>query len=107
MGKYTHIGPLGNAVRDAEQVNAKLNAVPRCRSNIVKDPKTPMDMVRSVRTFLDEPRLREEPPELCVLSYAGHSIQRAGEVYLVPTDAKLEDEAEDCAIECLSLGKLL
>jgi hypothetical protein len=51
--------------------------------------------------------MREEPPGLFVLSYAGHSIQREGEVYLVPTDAKLEDEAEDCAIECLSLGKLL
>jgi len=66
-----------------------------------------MDMVRSVRTFLDEPSLREEPPELFVLSYAGHSIQREGEVYLVPTDAELQNEAEDCAIECLSLGKLL
>ena len=64
-------------------------------------------MVSSVRTFLDEPRLREEPPGLFVLSYAGHSIHREGEVYLVPTDAKLEDESEDYAIECLSLGKLL
>ena len=96
VGKYTHIGPLGNAVRDAEQVNAKLNAVPRCRSGIVKDPKTQIDMLSSVRRFLDDPRLREEPPELFVLSYAVHSLQREGEVYLVPTDAKLEDEAEDC-----------
>ena len=104
---YKHIGTLSNAVRDAEQVKAKLNAVPSCRCGIVKDPKTHIDMLRSVRTFLDDSRLREEPPELFVLSYAGHSIQREGEVYLVPTDAKLEDEAEDCAIECLSLGKLL
>ena len=70
--------------------------MPRYRSSIVKDPKTQMKMVSSVRKFLDEPRLREEPPELFVLSYAVHSLQREGEVYLVPTDAKLEDEAEDC-----------
>jgi hypothetical protein len=107
VDKYKHIGTLSNAVRDAEQVEAKLNAVPRCRCGIVKDPKTQIDMLSRVRTFLDDPRLREEPPELFVLSYAGHSIQREGEVYLVPTDAKLEDEAEDCAIECLSLGRLL
>ena len=81
--------------------------MPSCRYGIVKDPKTQIDMLRSVRTFLDDARLRSEPPELFVLSYAGHSIQREGEVYLVPTDAKLEDEAEDCAIECLSLGRLL
>ena len=107
VDKYKHIGTLSNAVRDAEQINAKLNAVPRCRSGIVKDPETQMKMVSSVRTFLDEPRLREEPPGLFVLSYAGHSIQREGEVYLVPTDAELQNEAEDCAIECLSLGRLL
>jgi hypothetical protein len=74
VDKYKHIGTLSNAVRHAEQVNAKLNAVPRCRSRIVKDPKTQMKMVSSVRKFLDEPRLREEPPELFVHSYAGHSI---------------------------------
>ena len=93
---YKHIGTLSNAVRDAEHVNAKLNAVPGCRCGIVKDPKTQIDTMSSVRRFLDEPRLREEPPELFVLSYAVHSLQREGEVYLVPTDAKLEDEAEDC-----------
>jgi hypothetical protein len=107
VDKYKHIGTLSNAVRDAEQVHEKLNAVPRCRCGIVKDPKIQIDMLSSVRTFLDDPCLREEPPELFVLSYAGHSIQREGEVYLVPTDAKLENEAEDCAIECLSLGRLL
>ena len=60
----------------------------------MKDPKNEMKMVSSVRKFLDEPSFREESPELVVLSYTGHSIQREGEVYLVPTDAKLEDEAK-------------
>ncbi len=95
MGTYTHVGALRNAVRDSRQVSAKLNDVPRCRSGIVKDPKTSIDMLHSVRRLLDEPRLREEFPELFWLSYAGHSIQREGEVYLVSTDAKLNDEAED------------
>ena len=38
VGKYTHCEALSNAVKDAEQVNAKLNDVPKCRSGIVKDP---------------------------------------------------------------------
>ncbi len=37
--KYIGIGTLSNAVRDAEQVDAKLNAVPSFRCGIVKDTK--------------------------------------------------------------------
>jgi hypothetical protein len=106
VGKYTHLGALNNAVRDAEQVNAKLNTVPSCRSDIVKDPKTKIELVRKIRKRLEEPRLQEKPPELFCLYYAGHAFEHGAKVYLVPTDAKLE-RMVDCEIECLSLDSLM
>jgi hypothetical protein len=107
VGEYKHLGALNNAVRDAEQVNAKLNDVPSCRSDIVKDPKTKIELVRKIRTLLEEPRLQEKPPELFCLYYAGHAFEHGAKVYLVPTDAKLERMVDDCEIECLSLDNLM
>jgi hypothetical protein len=61
VGEYKHLGALNNAVRDAEQVNAKLNTVPCCRSDIVKDPKTKTELKTKIRKRLEEPRLQEKP----------------------------------------------
>ena len=40
VANYKYMSVLNNPVRDAEQVNKKLNAVPKCRSDTVIDPTT-------------------------------------------------------------------
>jgi hypothetical protein len=106
--KYTSVLPvLSNAVRDAEQVNAMLNAVPNCRSDVVIDPTIKMDLKAKIRNRLQESSLQAKPPGLFWLYYAGHAIAHSnGKVYLVPTDAKLEhpDDYED---ECLGLDSVM
>jgi hypothetical protein len=102
--KYKYMSVLDNAVRDAEQVNKKLNAVPKCRSDIVLDPISKMFLKKKIRDTLQETRLQAKPPDLFWLYYAGHAIELSnGKVYLVPTDAKLEHVADDCDDECLGL----
>ena len=49
---YKYMSVLNNAVRDAEQVNKKLNAVPKCRSDTVLDPTTKMDLKNKIRNRL-------------------------------------------------------
>ncbi len=107
VGEYKHLGALNNAVRDAEQVNARLNNVPSCRSDIVKDPKTKIELKSKIRKRLEEPRLQEKPPELFCIYYAGHAFEHGAKVYLVPTDARLEHVVDDCDDECLSLDSLM
>ena len=108
VDKYKHIGTLSNAVRDAEQVNAKLNAVPKCRSDVVLNPTSKMDLKAKIRKRLQEPSLQAQPPEFFWLYYAGHAIELSnGKVYLVPIDAKLEHAADDCEDECLGLDRVM
>ena len=108
VGNYKYIGPLENAARDTEEVNKKLNVVPRCRSDIVLDPTTKADLLAKIRKQLEEHGLRGMPPELFLLYYAGHAIEHSnGKVYLVPTDAKLEHASDDCEDECLDLDTLM
>ena len=38
VDEYQYMGPLSNAVRDAEAVHAKLRAAPRCHSEIINNP---------------------------------------------------------------------
>jgi hypothetical protein len=105
---YKYMSVLNNAVRDAEQVNKKLNTVPKCRSDIVLDPTTKMDLKKKIRNTLQETRLQAKPPDLLWLYYAGHAIELSnGKVYLVPTDAKLEHVADDCEDECLGLDSVM
>jgi hypothetical protein len=105
--KYKHLKVLKNPVRDAKEINKQLNAVAGCRSILVTDPEVPGDILKSVRNCLKEPDLLDNPPEIFLFTYSGHAIQRDGEVYLVPTNAKVEKEAEDCDTDCFSLGQLL
>jgi hypothetical protein len=51
---YKYMSVLNNAVRDAEQVNKKLNAVPKCRSDTVIDPTTKVDLKKKIRQGLQE-----------------------------------------------------
>jgi len=50
--------------------------------------------------------LKQKPPILVILYYAGHGVQHRSKVYLVLGDANLED-LEDLDAECVSLDDIL
>jgi hypothetical protein len=53
----TSDGPLGNEVRDTEQVNAMLKAVHKCLSDVVLDPTNKVGLKARIRKRLQEPSL--------------------------------------------------
>ena len=93
VGNYRYEDTLHNAVRDAEEVNKKLNSVPNCHSAFLENPSTTSELLRKIIACWQEPGLREMPPELFMFYYAGHAIQLNSKVYLVPRMAKLDKEA--------------
>ena len=50
--------------------------------------------------------MKQKPPILVILYYAGHGVQHRSKVYLVLGDANLED-LEDLDAECVSLDDIL
>ena len=103
---YTNEKPLRNAARDAETVNRELKAVPGCYSDVLKNPKKKIDVLRFLRKIAQEPGLKQKPPILVILYYAGHGVQHRSKVYLVPGDADIKD-LEDLDTECVSLDDIL
>jgi hypothetical protein len=65
VGDYRHEDKLDNAVRDAEEVNKRLNSVPNCCSALLENPALPRELLRKIIECLQKPGLREKPPELC------------------------------------------
>ena len=103
---YTHTSPLCNAVRDAQAVNAALRKVPGCNSSVLCNPKTAAVLLESVQRHAEEKGLQDHPPEMYKVFYAGHGIQIGQDVYLVPTDAQV-DNPKFIPRECVSLKDLL
>ena len=103
---YAHLNSLSNAARDAETVNKELKAVPRCYSEVLKNPKKRSDMLRFLRKIAQEPGLKQKPPTLVILYYAGHGVQHRSKLCLVPGGANLED-LEGLDAECVSLDDIL
>jgi len=93
VGDYRHEDKLDNTVRDAEEVNKRLNSVPNCYSALLENPAWSRDLLRKIIECLQEPGLREKPPELFLFYYAGHAIQLNSKVYLVPSMAKLDNRS--------------
>ena len=102
----TKMNSLSNAARDAETVNRELKAVPGCYSAVLKNPKKKIDVLRFLRKIAQESGLKQKPPILVILYYAGHGVQHRSKVYLVPGDANLDD-LEDLDTECVSLDDIL
>ena len=101
VGNYRYLDKLDNAVRDAQEVNKRLNSVPNCYSALLENPAWPRDLLRKIIQCLQEPGLREKPPDLFLFYYAGHAIQLNSKVYLVPSWAKLDNRSM-YDVECLA-----
>ena len=110
VGEYAHIGNLSNAVQDAEAVCTRLKTAPNCHAAQITNTtatSTAVELLRSVRKYVQEPGLIKDPPALFIIHYAGHGIQTKGKtVYLVPGNARA-DHPGDLGHECLSLDTLL
>ena len=110
VGEYPHIGNLSNAVQDAEAVCTRLKTAPNCHAAQITNTtatSTAVELLRSVRKYVQEPGLIKDPPALFIIHYAGHGIQTKGKtVYLVPGNARA-DHPGDLGHECLSLDTLL
>ena len=61
VDKYAHMGNLSNALRDVEAVCKKLKATPGCYAALLSKTSTTSDMLKSVRSHLQEPGLLKPP----------------------------------------------
>jgi len=106
VDEYTHIQPLGNAVKDAEEVDRALKKVPGCYSAVLRNPTTRASLMRSIKRHVQNDDLRNKPPRLFFFYYAGHGIEHKRRVYLVPGDAKI-DEDDDPELDCVPLDMVM
>jgi hypothetical protein len=89
IGKYQVLGCLPNAVRDAQALCNKVNALPDCRAKLLKDLHDRKAIRIGIRQFLKD--LQKAPPGTVLVNYSGHGMQRGGTVYLLPGDADLSE----------------
>ena len=67
-----------------------------------KNPATKASIEEAIKTFVAG--LVNLPPEIVVLYFAGHGIRVGGKMFLVPSNANLDSEA-DLEQLCMSLEK--
>jgi len=92
--------PLRNPVNDAQDVAAELK-----RAGFTVHPHTNLnrrDLNQAIRQFT----VQAQTAQLAVVYYSGHGMQSAGENYLIPTDAHINDE-KDIRSEGVALRDLL
>ena len=80
LDKYENLVHLANAERDAREIQRRVNALPRCRAEVldhryVRDRST---FVRGVRTFLTREGMKATPPDVVATIYSGHGTYHKG-----------------------------
>lgn len=98
--EYRHGGRLKNPINDANGMNVSLK---RLNFDTLKyenaDLKT---MKRAINTFGNKLKTYD----VGLFFYAGHGIQVSGVNYLIPVDAKLDNE-NDVDYDCINVGRVL
>ena len=92
--------PLRNPVNDAQDVSAELK-----RAGFTVKTHTNLDrrgLNAAVRQFTNQ----AQSAQLALVYYSGHGMQSSGENYLIPTDARINDE-KDIRSEGMALKDLL
>ena len=96
---YKH-GKLANPTNDADAIEAVLKEL---EFDVTKlSNQSNRQMIKSITKITSS--LKEG--DLCFFFYAGHGCQVNGANYLVPIDAKIEDET-DIEFECLALDRVM
>ena len=89
---YTNVPPLANPRNDADDVS---NALKRIGFEVT----TGIDLKKlEMDASFDRFAQSSVGASLAVLYFAGHGVQSAGENYLVPVDARLEDDSIVAAV---------
>ena len=91
LGEYQHLPVLPNATRDARALVEKVNALPRCRAQLLADMPDRKSLRSGIRDFLRRPGLQQMPPETVLINCSGHGMQKDGAVYILPLNAELND----------------
>ena len=97
---YQSVVPLDNPGNDARDVSAALRR--QGFQVIAVLDQSRAEMRNSLRDFRD----RADAADVALVYYAGHGIEIAGRNYLVPVDARLEDE-RDAELEMIDLNLVL
>ncbi len=92
--------PLRNPVNDAQDVAAELR-----RNGFAVTQRTNLDR-RGLNETLRQFTTQANSAQLVVVYYSGHGMQTGGENYLIPTDARINDE-RDIRSEGISLAHIL
>jgi hypothetical protein len=78
IGGYEVLERLPNAVRDAQALCDKVNALPRCRAKLLADLPDRRAVQKGIVNFLKEPGLQKAPPATVLVNYSGHGMQKGG-----------------------------
>lgn len=97
---YRSVAPLGNPRRDAVAVTEALKA--QGFEVVSGDNLDRAGMQDALRRFRDV----ADGSDIALIYYAGHGIEIGGINYLVPVDARLDDE-RDAALEMIDLDQML
>lgn len=88
-GAYQNTAPLKNPVNDGKLMSATLEAM-GFKVTLASD----LDGKAMKKAMLEFGRALRASDSVGLFYYAGHAIQVAGENYLIPVDANLQDETE-------------
>ena len=91
LGEYKRLSGLPNATRDARALCKKVNALPRCKAQLLADRPDLITLRSGIRDFLRQPGLQKMPPETVLVNISGHGMQKDGTVYVLPLNAELND----------------
>lgn len=97
---YTAVATLDNPLNDSAAVTAVLTQ--QGFDVMQADDLDRNQMYDALRAFRD----MADKAEFALVYYAGHGIEVAGDNFLVPVDARLEDE-RDASVEMISLDVVM
>lgn len=97
---YAQVPALDNPVNDARAVSAALT-----RQGFDVIEKLDLDRTQ-MRNALREFRSRADSADVALVYYAGHGIEIGGVNYMIPVDARLEDE-RDAGLEMVEMDLIL
>ena len=85
LDEYKHLSNLRNAKRDAYEIQRRVNALPRCRAEVIAEQcaSNGQELRKGIRRFLKRTGMKESPPEVVLTIYSGHGMEKQGSVYLL------------------------
>ena len=99
IAAYQHVDPLRNSVNDAELIARSLGRI-GFKVTLLRDA-TLAQLQQSTAEF----RQRLGRGDVAFVYFAGHGVQHAGEIYLVPVDAQIE-QPDQLAARAFGIGQL-